>query len=107
MTRLSPERKERLLKIEALVRENPGITLSELADLLGTSPAIAHRDVAALGIILRDGRRNMARFQDLYWHNGLWCIRCDCGAYVPVCAEEGEDECPMCGRAYAMQITRV
>ena len=44
--------------------------------------------------------------KDLYLHDGLWCVRCNCGEYVPICAEEGEDECPQCGRRYAVRVVR-
>jgi|GEM_PF-6874954 len=42
------------------------------------------------------------RHQDLMMHDGAWCIRCECGAFVPV--ETEEDVCPICFRTYRLLV---
>ena len=96
---LSETRSARLVRIEAMVSAEPGITNERIAQELGVSPATIHNDLGILGLRLWDRG-------DVYLHDGLWCVRCDCGEYVPICAEEGEDACPQCGRVYAVRVVR-
>jgi hypothetical protein len=100
---ITEARRLRLEQIEALVSQEPTITQADIVRRLGLSSNVVSVDVKTLGLKLRDARSNESQ---LYLHGGLWCIRCECGEYVPVCEEEGEDVCPQCGRGWAIRVVR-
>ena len=99
---LSDARRERLQRIEEAVTVCPGLTSEQLAARYGVSRETITKDLTHLG--LQKGKRDLAG--ELYLHAGLWCVHCDCGEFVPICDEEGVDECPQCGQRYAVRVVR-
>ena len=102
----SAARRERLQRLERLITEHPGLRQADLAAMLGIAIATVATDLVELGISLRDlrVRPQPARCRDLVMRNGLWCAMCNCGAYVPICQEDG-DECPHCGLTLRVMVT--
>ena len=101
---LSAARRERLQRIEAIMAEQPGISQERLADEIDISEAMLRRDLDLLGIETWGQRAEPAHCRDLVMRNGLWCAVCNCGAYVPICQEDG-DECPHCGLTLRVMVT--
>ena len=42
--------------------------------------------------------------RQLVWHDGILCVVCACGHYVPVVDESGLDVCGRCGRCYEVRV---